>query len=125
MDIVWLIDDDGPTNLLNKILLSEIRFAKEIKDFIYAEDALKELASEDVVFPDLILLDINMPRMSGWEFLEAVEAMNLLDNPPTILMLSTSLNPVDQERAENNIIVSGFIKKPLTPKELVLTLKTF
>ena len=123
MGIVWLIDDDRPTNLLNKILMTETGFATAVKDFTYAEDALKELASDDADFPDLILLDINMPRMNGWEFLEAVEAMNRMVNPPTILMLSTSLNPVDQDRAENNKIVSGFIKKPLTSEQLVSTLE--
>ena len=124
MGIVWLIDDDRPTNLLNKILMIETGFSKEVKDFAYAEDALKELASEDADFPDLILLDINMPRMNGWEFLEALEAMNRIVTPPTILMLSTSLNPVDQARAEDNEIVSGFIKKPLTSEQLLSTLKT-
>lgn len=124
MSLVWLIDDDRPTNLLNKLLMVETGFAKNVKDFTYAEDALRELASEDADFPDLILLDINMPRMNGWEFLEAVEAMNRMVTPPTILMLSTSLNPVDQDRAENNKIVSGFIKKPLTSEQLVASLKS-
>ena len=125
MGIVWLIDDDRPTNLLNKILLKDRGFAKEVKDFTYAEEALNELGSEDTEFPDLILLDINMPRMNGWEFLKAVEAMNRMVTPPTILMLSTSLNPVDRQRAEENKIVSGFIKKPLTTNQLLDLLKQY
>lgn len=125
LSTMWLIDDDRPTNLLNKILMLESAFAQEVKDFTYAEDALKELSSEDLRFPDLILLDINMPRMNGWEFLEAVEAMNRMVTPPTILMLSTSLNPIDQRRAEENKIVSGFIKKPLTTVQLMELLEKY
>jgi CheY-like chemotaxis protein len=68
-----------------------------------------------LAFPDLIFLDINMPAIDGWEFLEHYARIE--DNlpwKPIIVMLSTSLNPNDQKRADSTPQVADFKNKPIT-----------
>lgn len=113
---VWLIDDDGPTNILNTILIQDSGFSQDVVTYTDAREAL-EVLIEGKNLPELLFLDINMPRMNGWEFLEALQEASL-EKVPIILMLSTSLNPSDQDRAEADELIDSFIKKPLSFAQL-------
>ncbi len=113
-----LIDDDFPTNLYHQLVIEEGDFAERI---IVMQNAIEALAYLNGAFdlerpkPDLIFLDINMPRMNGWEFLEQYKnlpAERRADN--VIVMLSTSANPDDIQRAEENEFVNEYHDKPLT-----------
>jgi len=115
---IWLIDDDNVTNMLNRFFLEEHYPTLEIRSFIYANEALDVLAQgrEKV---DFVLLDINMPGMNGWEFLEALQLTeHTADTLPEIYMLSSSLDPEDQAKARNSALVKGFISKPLEVEKL-------
>ena len=115
---IWLIDDDNITNMLNRYFLEEHYPMLEIRSFIYAAKALEELQNR-VDSPDFILLDINMPGMNGWEFLETLQHCELpLSTLPKIYMLSSSLDPEDQAKARNSVLVKGFISKPLEVEKL-------
>jgi CheY-like chemotaxis protein len=115
---IWLIDDDNITNMLNRYFLEEHYPTLEIRSFIYASKALEELQNS-ADSPDFILLDINMPGMNGWEFLESLQHSELPPNTlPEIYMLSSSLDPEDQAKARNSILVKGFISKPLEVEKL-------
>lgn len=117
-----LIDDDSTSIFLMRMLLQREAFADTITSFQSAPDALKYL--EDVApehGPRVILLDLNMPLMNGWEFLEAL--------PPStsqrlaqcnIYILTSSLAPTDRLRAEQNPLVTRLIHKPLDKTELAL-----
>lgn len=125
LDAILLIDDDEPTNFLNRRLLEEMHCAKSIQVIQKAPDALaylKKIAEQDndtATFPDLIFLDINMPSMDGWEFLEAYKAIiNKLGRPVPLVMLTTSLNPEDEQKAKESPEVTDFKSKPLT-REMV------
>lgn len=115
---ILLVDDDEATNFIHKMVLKQMGCTENIVVRENGIEALEYLTSSiDGKYPqpDLILLDINMPRMDGWEFLE--EYKNL-DNDQlaktVIVMLTTSLNPDDREKAGENPVITGFMSKPLT-----------
>jgi CheY-like chemotaxis protein len=116
-DAIFLVDDDPINNLINKRLLSKTRISQKIQEFLGGEDAL--LMLKDV--PDsnslLIFLDINMPVLNGWEFLN-----KYLDSFPNrkdkIIILSSSIDFQDRQRAQEYEIVSGFLEKPLTLEKI-------
>ncbi|SRR5579871_4818990 len=120
LNSVLLIDDDEPTTFMYKLVLEESGCTKQIHVAQGGAEALNFLnLSDDHVndknYPDLIFLDINMPRMDGWEFLEQYKELNNGKKKPTIIiMLSTSLNPDDETRALNIAEVAAFKHKPLT-----------
>ena len=108
-----LIDDDEATNVYHDIIVQEADVVEEYQIFDSAVDALEFLKKQERA-PDFILLDINMPRMTGWEFLEEYKKLDQAANPPKVIMLTTSLGTFDKKQAEENPLVSGFRQKPLT-----------
>ena len=115
---IWLIDDDNITNMLNRYFLEEHYPSLEIRSFIYASEALDILLS-GTDNPDFILLDINMPGMNGWEFLDSLQQENLtIENLPGIYLLSSSVDPEDEAKARKSVLARGFISKPLEVEKL-------
>ena len=123
LNCVLLIDDDEPTNFMSNMVLEEAECASHIQIMQSGKNALDYLLksdtdnSEDVnlPYPELIFLDINMPAMNGWEFLDKYnELQHEKLNKPIIIMLTTSINPDDQLRAGQIPLVAGFENKPLT-----------
>jgi CheY-like chemotaxis protein len=130
LNCVLLVDDDEPTNFLNKMILEDVNCAETIEVAESGQSALSYLenASEDgsPASPDLILLDINMPAMNGWEFLEQYSSLDRQRKANVVIvMLTTSLNPDDRSKASKIPDVSGFETKPLTPEKLQSILKTY
>jgi CheY-like chemotaxis protein len=124
LNCVLLVDDDEPTNFLNQMLVEEVGCAQHIEVAQGGELALdyltnSESAENKYPCPDLIFLDINMPAMNGWEFLEKYRELEKKHKGKVILvMLTTSLFPEDKLRAEAMPEISGFEHKPLTPEAL-------
>ena len=118
LNCVLLIDDDEATNFINEMVIEESGKAEEVVKIQSAFDALTFLKSEEKgkhPQPDLIFLDINMPGMDGWEFLEEYEKLDDGMKAKVILvMLTTSVNPDDKKKAEQFNIVDNFMLKPLT-----------
>jgi len=117
MRLAVLIDDDEATNVYHDIIIQEANIVEEYQIFDCAVAALEFLQNQEST-PDFILLDINMPRMTGWEFLEEYKKLVQATNPPKVIMLTTSLGTFDKKQAEDNSIVSGFRQKPLTTEML-------
>jgi len=113
---IWLIDDDPMNNVFNSYLIQDHFPETQIECFLFAGDALKELAKFPRYrkFPDLILLDITMPVIDGWDFLQVcTERFPGLRYTTKIYMLSSSENMADRQKAIEHRFVSGFLSKPL------------
>jgi CheY-like chemotaxis protein len=121
LNCILLIDDDEPTNFLNKLTLEQSGCARHIRVAPSGQAALDYLQGdpEECLRPDLIFLDINMPAMDGWEFLEKYRELPQERKAHTILiMLTTSLNPDDERKTHAIPEVSGFEHKPLNQVRL-------
>ena len=111
---VMLVDDNEADNVYHEIMLRRAGFGGELVIRESAQQALDYLTQANVLLPNLILLDINMPGMNGFEF--AHEAAPLLQRVPTItvVMLTSSSLPNDRERARAMPEIAGYVTKPLT-----------
>jgi CheY-like chemotaxis protein len=125
------IDDDKTTLMLIKMVIEKASFAKEVviamngKEALeYYHNLLKEPADKKADYPQLIFLDLNMPIMSGWEFLDEFVNSLLPHFPDTkVVILSSSANPVDKEKAKQYDIIIGYISKPITADLLKMLVK--
>ncbi|GAB1448353.1 response regulator [Bacteroidota bacterium] len=104
------VDDDYINNMANERLLKKLGVAFESKNFLDPTEALDYLGKETPDF-DLMLLDINMPRLTGWEFLDQFHTHS---GKFPIFMLTSSLDPGDERRAKEHPLLTGFFVKPLT-----------
>ena len=119
---ILLIDDDDATNFLHQMVVEK----SEITEYVHtcssgqlALDYLTEATDGKYPQPDLIFLDINMPKMNGWEFLEEYKKLNSDQKGRiVVVMLTTSINPDDKAMAESMGIITGFMNKPLTEEML-------
>lgn len=116
---VMVVDDDRFDQLAYKRILRKTDTAIEIVAFQYASEALAYLKSQEREAIDAILLDINMPRMNGFEFLEAArEELAESFSRENVFMVTTSLDPRDRTRAAEFPQVRGFFGKPLTEQNI-------
>lgn len=115
---VLLIDDDKITNFVNSRLIKKNGQVEHIDVALNGLEAisyLDSLSQKGDDLPDLVLLDVNMPGMNGWEFLESyAPKLKGFNEMTTIVMLSTSLNPDDKTKAESFGVVARYVTKPLT-----------
>ena len=117
-----LIDDSYIDNLIHRKILDNDNFAESITVIESPKEAfnyIRDLYLEGKELPEVIFLDLRMPLMNGFEFLEAL--MDLPDLGPDkirIYVLTSSLDPEDIKRVKENHLVTRFISKPLTSQIL-------
>jgi response regulator RpfG family c-di-GMP phosphodiesterase len=117
-----LIDDDPMNNLICKLTVEMTLGESDIKAFVNPELGF-EYVQSDFSKQDttaLLLLDINMPIMSGWEFLELFDNLSYsIKDRVRICILSSSIDDRDKERSYANKNVADFLVKPLTDKDII------
>jgi CheY-like chemotaxis protein len=117
---VLLVDDDPISLFLHRAAINNTSAVSHTHEVLNGEDALKFISEHcqstlaDLSCPDLVLLDLNMPIMDGFEFLEALEKSGLRSqNNIRIVIVSSSSNPKDHERAKQHNVWK-YLNKPLT-----------
>ena len=117
---VYIIDDDEIIIYLTDRLITEEEFCEKNTTFengLKALEKLKDALAAKEELPDLMLVDLNMPVMDGWEFIEQFEKLEL-PKPIPIFIFTSSINPIDTEKAHQHKTIKGYIQKPLTPIKL-------
>lgn len=114
--LAYVVEDDSITALLTEVFLKRaLDCCNNVEHYADGQQAFDQLMlaerGEGRV-PDLILLDLNMPFMDGWDFLEAFKGLNMSTDVP-IFLLTSSIRPDDQERARRYQTVRGYFTKPL------------
>ena len=120
---VLLVDDDNMTNFLHQRVISKAEICSDVKVAKNGQEGIEKLVelnhslvSKDVV---VVFLDLNMPILDGWGFLKEYENQkDKLKFSTKIFVLSSSINPDDKARAEENKYVAQYVYKPLTSSSL-------
>lgn len=118
---IWVIDDDNIYQIIVQKIIKKTKMFSSIHTYKNGEEALntlKDLLKNNKELPDVILLDINMPVMDGWEFLDEIELLDSKNLNFAIYIVSSSICNEDKNKAKSYQEISGFISKPFT-KELL------
>jgi len=116
-----VIDDDDINIFIIKKVIEKTGYEVDMiskSNGQLAVDYLTSIANNVEIFPHIILVDINMPVLNGWEFLEVYEKLNIQRQKVFLYMLSSSVYEYDIEKAKGFKSVDGFISKPLTIERL-------
>ena len=114
VDHILLVDDEDDCNFVTKLVLKKAGFKGRVSCYTSADEALAYMRTRTDL-PDLMFVDINMPRLNGFEFLSICEEEGLLPNgKSTVIMFSSSNRPADLEQALSFNSVIGYVEKALT-----------
>lgn len=123
---IMLIDDDEDDNYIHQMVIEEMNITEHVEVAFDGLEALDYFKKAKQTPPDLVFLDINMPKMNGWEFLEEHNKLNEDQKANVIvIMLTTSTNPEDKKRAGQYADATAFKSKPLTKEMLTEVLERY
>lgn len=123
IDTICIIDDDEIYQLFTKKAIQKLDISKRTLSFYNGEEAighLRDLIQKGENIPEIILLDINMPFMDGWQFMdEFLKIKHSLKQKTTIYIVSSSIAPGDKSRAIGYEEIAGYISKPVEAETLL------
>ncbi len=117
-----IIDDDEIFVIVAKKIMKVAGFSEEVTNFKNGKDAIdffRENITNATIIPDMVFLDLNMPLMDGWDFLDALDQLDL-PKKVKVFIFTSSIDPKDEKRSQDYSIVERFIEKPLTMQKLKL-----
>lgn len=120
LDKILCVDDDPITLMLCRKVVAKAEFAKVTDSAQNGEDALRYLdqliMNKSTDYPKLILLDLNMPVMGGWEFLDNFSkgSYSKIFSDVKVIVLSSTIDPQDVEKSKSYDMVLDFMSKPIT-----------
>jgi CheY-like chemotaxis protein len=121
---VIVIDDNEDDLLFAQISVQRCGQPADLKQFLRAQDALAFLASAELTEPALVLLDINMPVMNGFDFLDAFEQLPVARRANVmVVMLTSSIDQRDRQRAFSYASVKDYLRKPVERGEVASLLQ--
>lgn len=121
---ILLIDDDVATNYFNEMVINTLDSKIKVDIAISGLEALNYITDMEHHKRGLIFLDLNMPKLNGWEFLERYNSFSeKIKNRFNIYILSSSTNNDDKDFALNHLDVKGYLNKPLTEDQLQQVIK--
>ncbi len=119
---IAVVDDDQIYQFIINRTLTKLHPDSKILNFSHCADFfnfLKRNRDDFNLIPDVVLLDLNTPFMSAWEFLALLEDLKpTLQKIPEIFLVTSSIDPYDEEQAAETHGLAGFYCKPLTPEQL-------
>ena len=121
-DIVAIIDDDRVFQKITWMKITRKNYARKVLMFSDGDQAIhfiEDNANRTDELPDIILLDLNMPVMDGWDFLDSFVRMRpRIGKKINIFIATSSVNPEDQRRAAEISAVSDYVIKPMSDASL-------
>jgi CheY-like chemotaxis protein len=126
LETLFLVDDDETFQFIAQHTIQNTGVVKSIRIFSNGQvaiDFLESVLDKPELQPDVILLDLTMPVLDGWGFLEDFALMKpRLGKKIVIYVLSSSINPIDVERAKNISDVTDYVVKPITQEKFIALL---
>ena len=121
LDLILCVDDDPISLMLCKKVIIKKSFSNNIDSAKNGEEALQyfdSIINEGGEVPQLVFLDLNMPVMDGWDFLNSFNTEKYAKVSTKIVVLSSTIDPEDHEKSKQYPMVIDFLPKPITTEIL-------
>lgn len=109
---VLIVEDDPMVSFLHRELLKKYKISNEPLGFVNGKEAYDFMVSQECSYHYLVLLDLNMPVMNGWEFLDKLEEKEVASRTK-VAIVTSSIDKKDREKAETYETVDSYLFKPL------------
>jgi CheY-like chemotaxis protein len=119
---IWIVDDDAIYQIIIDKLIKKSEMFSDKSSFKNGQEAINALynsLNNEELLPDIILLDVNMPIMDGWEFMEEMKGINSKINKKiTIYIVSSSIAPEDKTKSKT-FEIFDYISKPISVEDIM------